>query len=87
MGKASRELNEAYKAIYETQEELHTEQDEQYNNVLFHKENENRNHMLETAIILRNNLIMYTEQGSYSLCEHLDINNVYNFVQYILKER
>lgn len=41
-------------------------------------------HVMNTAILLRSRLIQYAEDNSYPLCEFLDLENVYNFIQWIL---
>lgn len=43
-----------------------------------------RRTVLEIAGVLRSRCIQYAEEGSYDLCEFLDINNVENFVNWLL---
>lgn len=81
MGKAKRELIEARKAIYETPEESTLQE---YDNI--NKKIENDNIVREdTAVLLRKRLMQYSSNAGLSLCEHLDLENVDSFIQWVLK--
>ena len=81
MGKAKRQLAEAHKAMYETQEDTpNTEYDS------FQNTEGNDEYLVDTSVILRANLIEYAQKGAFPLCEHLDIQNVHNFVIWLLKK-
>lgn len=82
MGKASRELAEARKACFEVPEEKNDD-----NNIVIPEYNPEEKHIyrIDTSLLLRKRLIEYSQNAGLSLCEHLDINNVDNFVDWIMK--
>lgn len=41
-------------------------------------------HILNTSILLRERLIQYADDCAYPLCEFLDIENIENYVRWIL---
>lgn len=80
MGKADRELTEARKSIYEQSEELIIQE---YDNTEQKIDNEN-NIREDTVLLLKKRLIEYSNNSGLSLCEYLDINNIDNYIQWIL---
>lgn len=82
MGKASRELAEARKDCFELPEEKNDDNDV---NIPDYKPEKEYIYRIDTALLLRKRLIEYSQNAGLSLCEHLDINNVDNFVNWIMK--
>ena len=48
------------------------------------EENENENYINETAILIRQKIFEYVNDGVYPLCEYLSIDNVENYVKWLL---
>ena len=41
-------------------------------------------YMNETAMIIRNKILVYTDTNFYPICEYLNINNVENYIKWLL---
>lgn len=80
MGKAKRKLmaarEDCYDPICNEPPEVH--EDPEYKRQLEEEK------IIDTSVLLRDRLMDYTEHGAYPLCEFLDINNVKNYVRWVL---
>ena len=55
------------------------------------KENESKKeeyklYINETATIIRQKILNYVDKGPYSLCEYLDIDNIENYLSWLLSK-
>ena len=82
MGKNSKDISENQKQYFEVSEETNDDNDII---TLEYKSEEKNIYQLDTSILLRKRLIEYSQNSGSTLCEYLDINNVDNFVEWILK--
>lgn len=85
MGKASRQLNQARQECYETIEDTNNYSDKDSEEVKQEARELNDSYDRETAEIIRTQLIEYSQNGAYPLCEYLDIENTTNFTKWLLK--
>ena len=80
MGKAKRKLMAAradcYDPICDEPPEVHDDPE--------YKRQVEEEKIMDTSVLLRARLMDYTEHGAYPLCEFLDINNVENYVRWVL---
>lgn len=58
--------------------EINDEDDQEY------KKEESELYINETATIIRQKILDYVDAGTYSLCEYLDIENVENYLLWLL---
>lgn len=82
MGKSKRKLMAARRACYEPIDNgppPEVPEDPEYERRLEEEK------IMDTAILLRTRLIDYAEHGAYPLCEFLDIENVENYVRWVLQ--
>ena len=84
MGKSKKKNFEDQKPYLEHYEEKNDSND---NNLTFESNLEEEKYIynLDTSILLRKRLIEYSQNAGLTLCEHLDINNVHNFLNWIIK--
>lgn len=59
------------------------DENEEENEIEYRKE-EYKLYINETATILREKILNYVDKGPYSLCEYLDIDNVENYLSWLL---
>lgn len=88
MGKASRQLNQARQECYEINENTYNYSDKDLEDLEELKQEAkelNESYDRETAEIIRTQLIDYSQNGAYPLCEYLDIENTTNFTKWLLK--
>jgi hypothetical protein len=85
MGKASRQLNQARQECYETNENTYNYSDKDLEELKQEAKELNESYDRETAEIIRTQLIEYSQNGAYPLCEYLDIENTTNFTKWLLK--
>lgn len=55
-----------------------------YENNQESQKEENENYINETAILIRQKIFEYVNDGVYPLCEYLSIDNVENYVKWLL---
>ena len=79
MGKSKRKLINALRECYE-----HKDDDDDLMEEPMDLEYEKEECLIDTAFLIRNRLIRYTEEGAYPLCEFLDYDNVENFLRWVL---
>jgi hypothetical protein len=80
MGKAKRQLIQARKAFYE---DVESESSDDSWDIEYEKHLEDQK-IKNASIILREKLIQYADEGSWPLCEYLDLDNVDNFVKWVI---
>ena len=81
MGKAKRQLLAARESCYDTIKEIESDDEEKDKEYIKEKEY----YLLDTVFILRDNLMKYTDDCVIPLCEYLDINNVENYLNWVVK--
>lgn len=83
MGKNNKQFSEDRNTLFDVSSDINNNDDDiiatEYNL------DEKNMYRLDTSILLRKRLIEYSQNAGFTLCEHLDINNVDNFVEWILK--
>jgi hypothetical protein len=62
--------------------EINDENEEENENE--YRKEEYKLYINETATILRQKILNYVDKGPYSLCEYLDIDNVENYLSWLL---
>jgi hypothetical protein len=63
--------------------EINDDEDENENE---YKKEESKLYINETATIIRRKILDYVDNGPYSLCEYLDIDNVENYLLWLLNK-
>jgi len=84
MGKAKRKLMAARKACYERIDDGRPKEAPPDYKA---KKLEAEMYDTDTACILQQRLIAYAEENNWPLCEFLDLENVENFIHWILAKR
>lgn len=89
MGKAKQKLMDARKACFdnmETDNSSHVVIKEEECLDEYDDIEKNEMYLLDTSIMLRKRLIEYADEGSYPLCEYLDIDNVEIYLEWLLTQ-
>ena len=74
MGKSKRQLEKERKKIYN--EEIYITSQENIE--------EKQNDIKETTILIQKELLRFCNENSWPLCEYLDLQNIENFVEWLL---
>ena len=82
MGKAQKLLNAQRKICFNEIEQKYEENYSDDEEVTV--ENESCNIVFDTALTLRELLFKYVENNGCSLCEYLDEDNTYNFIDWVV---
>ena len=90
MGKAKRKLNAARKVVFKDISSQYNPQDKYQNDVIPNTikcvdRRDNRTKLFDTAWDMRQEMFEYVEGAGYPMCEYLDIDNMVNFVEWILR--
>jgi len=86
MGKAQKLLNAQRKICFTEIEQKYEENysDDDDEEVTVENENESCDIVFDTALTLRELLFKYVENNGCSLCEYLDEDNTYNFIDWVV---
>ena len=84
MGKNENKDTEKYQILFESDQfdivEENDIMDELDDEIHYQK-------LIETAEILRKRLIEFSDENALPLCEYLDMENTYNFVEWVVTKR
>ena len=86
MGKAKRLLNEARKEVFK---EIGRKYNQESDPVYYHDTHEDDQDadtvLIDLAYDIRQALFEYVNETAYPLCEHLDIDNMISYVDWVLE--
>jgi len=90
MGKAKRKLNAARKVVFKDLTKQYNPEDKYKNDVIpagiiIVDRRDRRTKLFDTSWDMRQEMFDYVEEAGYPMCEYLDIDNMVNFVEWILK--
>ena len=86
MGKAKRQLNEARKEIFSEISRKYENETYSDQELDTYTEEEDVGHkIIELSYDIRETLFKYVDDVGYPLCEYLDMDNMINYVEWLLK--
>ncbi len=84
MGKAKRQLNAVRKEIFKEIERKYSPSEHESNSSLESNNEEKDTKIIDLAYYIRQALFDYIDETAYPLCEYLDINNMINYVKWVV---
>lgn len=86
MGKAKRLLNAARKEVFnDVKNQYNNELDQEYDHGIYEDDNDVDKKIVDLSYDIREALFDYTNNTSYPLCEYLDIENMINYIKWVLR--
>ena len=91
MGKAKRKLNAARKVVFKDITQQYNPEDKYKDDIIqagiiLVDRRDSRTKLFDTSWDMRQEMFEYVEGAGYPMCEYLDIDNMVNFVEWVLKK-